>query len=87
MPSDSRSRASPRPLASSALAAIEARANGWPVPEAHRYLNELLRFEWNDGQQAGLERFWKAAFEAGLLERHRPLALLESACLPAHACA
>jgi hypothetical protein len=69
------------------LAAIEARAHGWPLPEAHQYLNELLRFEWNAGQQAGLERFWKSAFEAGLLERHRPLALLESACLPAHDCA
>ena len=69
------------------LAAIEARAQGWPVPEAQLYLNELLRFEWNDGQRAGLESFWKRAFEAGLLARHRPLALLESACLPAHACA
>jgi chorismate dehydratase len=70
-----------------ALAAIEARAHAWPVPQAHRYLNELLRFEWSDRQREGLESFWKRAFEAGLLERHRPLALLESACLPAPACA
>jgi len=69
------------------LAAIEARAHGWPALDAHRYLNELLRFEWNDRQREGLESFWKRAFDAGLLARHRSLALLESACLPAHACA
>lgn len=69
------------------LAAIEARAHGWPALDAHRYLNELLRFEWNDRQREGLESFWKRAFDAGLLACHRSLALLESACLPAHACA
>jgi chorismate dehydratase len=70
-----------------ALAAIEARAAGWPTDEAHRYLNELLRFEWNDRQREGLELFWKRAFEAGLLARLRPLATTSAACLPAPACA
>jgi chorismate dehydratase len=69
------------------LAAIEARAHGWPVPEAQLYLNELLRFEWNARQREGLELFWRRAFEAGLVARHRPLVTLESACLPAPACA
>ena len=69
-----------------ALAAIEGRAHGWQAPLAHRYLRELLRFEWNDGQRAGLEAFWRKAADLRLIGAVRPLELLEAACRPAPAC-
>jgi chorismate dehydratase len=60
-----------------ALAALEARAHGWPADTARRYLCDLLRFEWNERQRAGLQLFWNKAAAAGLLRAPRPLALLE----------
>ena len=61
-----------------ALAAREATAHGWPPEVAHRYLCQLLRFEWNARQREGLELFWTKAAAAGLLRAARPLALLEA---------
>ena len=60
------------------LAAIEARAHAWDATEARRYLCELLRFAWNDGQREGMELFWKKACDAGLIGPVRPLELLEA---------
>ena len=60
------------------LSAIEARAHGWQVDEARRYLCELLRFAWSDRQREGLELFWRKASDAGLIGPVRPLELLEA---------
>ena len=60
------------------LAAVDGRRRGWPSDAAHRYLCELLRFEWNHAQRRGLELFWIKAAEHGWQPLRRPLALLES---------
>lgn len=68
------------------LAAVEGRARGWPAEVAHRYLCELLRFDWNDAQRRGLELFWSKADAHGLQPTRRSLALLEPSCRPVRAC-
>ena len=68
------------------LAAVEGRARGWPAEVAHRYLCELLRFEWNHAQRRGLELFWTKAAAHGLQPMRRAIALLEPPCRPGHAC-
>ena len=68
------------------LAAVEGCARGWPAEVAHRYLCELLRFEWNDAQRRGVELFWSKAAAHGLQPMRRPTALLEASCRPARAC-
>jgi len=68
------------------LAAVEGRARGWPAEVAHRYLCELLRFEWNHAQRRGLELFWTKAASHGLQPMRRSIALLEPPCRPGHAC-
>jgi chorismate dehydratase len=63
-----------------ALGAMEGPRRGWPADLAVQYLCDLLRFEWTDRHQQGLELFWQRAVQAGCLDRCRPLRRLEAVC-------
>jgi chorismate dehydratase len=59
------------------IVAERARPRGWPVDLARTYLGEYLAFEWTAARRRGLEMFFDRAFEGGLVERRRPIELVE----------
>ncbi|NBX25996.1 MAG: hypothetical protein EBQ99_08115 [Planctomycetes bacterium] len=63
-----------------AIGAVEGPRRGWPADLAVQYLCDLLRFEWTDRHQQGLELFWQRAAQAGCVDRCRPLRSLEAGC-------
>ena len=49
---------------------------GWPADLAREYLGVRLRYDWTERAVAGLEAYWAAAEEMGLIGHRRPLAVL-----------
>ncbi|MHC4811438.1 MAG: menaquinone biosynthetic enzyme MqnA/MqnD family protein [Planctomycetota bacterium] len=56
---------------------------GWPADLAREYLGRRLRYEWSADAAAGLEAFWTAAAEMGLIEGRRPTQVLDLHAAPA----
>jgi len=51
----------------------QAPNHGWPIDLARSYLCEMLRFEWTDAMNRGVERFFTMAHDLGLIDENRPL--------------
>ncbi len=55
---------------------------GWPADLAREYLGQRLRYEWSDAAAAGLEAYWSAAAEMGLIAGLRPTRTLDQGPTP-----